>query len=191
MAGRVSKPVVFVSSPSSDLILGVEGAGLDVEEEEEDGAPRWRREAMCEHPGGIWRTGRAVLVVGLVEMGVPAREAAAEDGFVGETEPPLERWDEFQLATLVSDVMVDDGIVMAVQGLRRRKGWCVTMAKLVLVERHRSPRGALRPDLPARMYSAEAAQSVIGVEMVCGNEIIVDCSTSAVLRCRCSFQVSD
>lgn len=44
--------------------------------------------------------------------GVPAREAEAEDGLVGETEPPLERWEEFQPPTLVGDELVDDGMVM-------------------------------------------------------------------------------
>lgn len=55
----------------------------------------WRRVLRCEQPGGICRMGRAE-VVGLEEeevvaRGVPAREAAAEEGLVGETEPPLER----------------------------------------------------------------------------------------------------
>lgn len=63
------------------------------------------------------RVGWTMLVAGLEEdeeeaIGVPARDAAAEDGFVGETDPPLERCDEFQpLPSLVGEELVEDGMV--------------------------------------------------------------------------------
>ncbi len=82
-----------------------------------------------EQPGGMCRIGCATLVVGLDEVaeeafGVPARDAAAEEGLVGETEPPLERWEELQpLPSLVGEEVVEDGIV-------NEDSWSVWSARL-------------------------------------------------------------
>lgn len=48
-----------------------------------------------------------------MEIGVPAREAAADEGLTGEEEPPLERCDEFQPLplALVGDMLVDEGML--------------------------------------------------------------------------------
>lgn len=110
-----SKLEAPASSPSSDLIL-VGDADEDAAEDLEC-TPRWRSEPRWEQPGGMCRISCATLVVGLDEVaeeafGVPARDAAAEEGLVGETEPPLERWEELQpLPSLVGEEVVEDGIV--------------------------------------------------------------------------------
>lgn len=49
----------------------------------------------------------------LPPTGVPAREAAAEEGLVGETDPPvLERWNEKPPSLVGEGEAVDDGIVL-------------------------------------------------------------------------------
>ena len=48
-----------------------------------------------------------------MEIGVPAREAAPDEGLIGEEEPPLERCDELQPLplSLVGETLVDDGML--------------------------------------------------------------------------------
>lgn len=82
----------------------------------------------------MWRVGVAELadLEGAVgaSRGVPAREAAAEEGLVGETEPPLERCDEFQ-PSLVGEVAVEDGMVDFSQSERSEQDMSLPAAQLV------------------------------------------------------------
>ena len=66
---------------------------------------------MWEQPGGMLRVGIVEELGSLgMEMGVPEREADAEDGFVGDTEPPLERCDELK-ASFVGEEEVEEGML--------------------------------------------------------------------------------
>ena len=55
-------------------------------------------------------------------LGVPAREAAAEEGLVGDTEPPLERCEEVQPPSLTGEELVDAGMT-ALRGINFIGKW--------------------------------------------------------------------
>lgn len=102
----VSKLSRLVSSPCSDLIF--------VKDVELQAASNLSSELRWWHPAGIARTCVSVPEPIDESDGVPARDALADDGLVGETDPVLlERCDEAMWPSLVDDAeeALDDGMM--------------------------------------------------------------------------------
>lgn len=89
----------------------------------------------------------------MVLRGVPAREAAAEEGLVGETDPPFERCEEdCQAPAFVGEVVVEEGMV----------NWLLAAAWWLSVN------GRLQNEFDAKVFGSMPRRQAVFRCVICG-----------------------